>query len=65
MEKPSKTGTACVTPSPESRTKPVVRPEEYLSVLAGVRQIQEATHRLNTACTLVKKAGTLNVSKNT
>ena len=30
IEKPSKTGTACVTPSPESKTMPVVRPEEYL-----------------------------------
>jgi len=30
MEKPSKTGTACVTPSPESRTMPVVRPDAYL-----------------------------------
>ena len=30
MENPSNTGTACVTPSPESRTIPVVRPEEYL-----------------------------------
>lgn len=27
IEKPSKTGTACVTPSPESSTIPVVRPE--------------------------------------
>ena len=26
MENPSNTGTACVTPSPESRTMPVVRP---------------------------------------
>lgn len=31
IENPSKTGTACVTPSPESRTIPVVRPEEYLT----------------------------------
>jgi hypothetical protein len=31
IEKPSNTGTACVTPSPESRTIPVVRPEEYLA----------------------------------
>lgn len=30
MENPSYTGTACVTPSPESSTIPVVRPEEYL-----------------------------------
>ena len=30
MENPSNTGTACVTPSPESNTIPVVRPEEYL-----------------------------------
>ena len=31
IEKPSNTGTACVTPSPESRTMPVVRPVEYLT----------------------------------
>jgi len=30
MAKPSYTGTAWVTPSPESSTTPVVRPEEYL-----------------------------------
>lgn len=30
IEKPSYTGTACVTPSPQSNTIPVVRPEEYL-----------------------------------
>jgi hypothetical protein len=30
IENPSYTGTACVTPSPESRTRPVVRPDEYL-----------------------------------
>jgi hypothetical protein len=30
MENPSNTGTACVTPSPESKTMPVVRPEAYL-----------------------------------
>ncbi len=29
IEKPSYTGTACVTPSPESSTMPVVLPEEY------------------------------------
>lgn len=34
IEKPSKTGTACVTPSPESSTIPVVRPEEYLHLSA-------------------------------
>lgn len=31
IENPSKTGTACVTPSPESRTIPVVLPDEYLN----------------------------------
>lgn len=32
IENPSNTGTACVTPSPESRTIPVVLPDEYLWV---------------------------------
>ena len=40
MEKPSKTGTACVTPSPESRTIPVVRPEEYLQEQLGYSRIR-------------------------
>jgi hypothetical protein len=47
--KPSKMGTECVTPSPESKTTPVVRPVEY---------------KLSTACIDMYKAGTLNVSKN-
>jgi hypothetical protein len=37
MENPSNTGTACVTPSPESRTIPVVRPDEYLSSAGGIK----------------------------
>jgi hypothetical protein len=37
MENPSKTGTAWVTPSPESRTIPVVRPDEYLAHQPGIR----------------------------
>ena len=45
---PSYTGTACDTPSPESKTIPVVRPDAYSE---------------STACIEVKRAGTLNVSK--
>jgi hypothetical protein len=30
MANPSYTGTECVTPSPESKTIPVVLPDEYL-----------------------------------
>ena len=41
-------GTACVTPSPASRTTPVVRPVAY---------------RESTACSDTNSAGTLNVSK--
>lgn len=37
IEKPSKTGTACVTPSPESNTIPVVRPDEYLKGFKSIR----------------------------
>lgn len=44
---PWKTGTACDTPSPESRTSPVVFPDAYSD---------------STACTEVYRAGTLNVS---
>jgi hypothetical protein len=68
IEKPSKTGTACVTPSPESRTIPVVRPDEYLLKLIIGIQIWagngiKATHSDNTACTDINNAGTLKVSK--
>lgn len=46
--KPSKIGTECVTPSPESRITPVVRPVEQ---------------RLRTACIEMCNAGVLKVSK--
>mmetsp|Transcript_36071 Transcript_36071/g.58282 ORF Transcript_36071/g.58282 Transcript_36071/m.58282 type:complete len:207 (-) Transcript_36071:66-686(-) len=45
---PSYIGTACVTPSPESKTTPVVRPDAY---------------KLRTACKEINRAGTLRVSK--
>lgn len=48
IAKPSYTGTACETPSPESSTMPVVRPLAY---------------RDKTAWMDVCSAGTLNVSK--
>jgi len=35
IAKPSYTGTECVTPSPESMTTPVVRPEAYLPLTAS------------------------------
>jgi hypothetical protein len=41
IEKPSYTGTAWVTPSPESSTIPVVRPDEYLIAKA---QVSSRTH---------------------
>jgi hypothetical protein len=49
MANPWKTGTACETPSPESRTSPVVFPDAYSD---------------STAWTEVYRAGTLNVSNN-
>lgn len=63
IENPSNTGTACVTPSPESNTIPVVLPDEYLSSAPDHTELR-GTYKLSTAWTLVKKAGTLNVSKN-
>jgi len=41
IENPSKTGTVCVTPSPESRTIPVVRPDEYLQAKENQRKKKE------------------------
>ena len=35
---PSYTGTVCVTPSPESRTTPVVRPDAYRERIAWVEK---------------------------
>ena len=67
IENPSNTGTACVTPSPESSTIPVVRPEEYLLIPTLVntsRLVHSTTYSDKTACTEVNKAGTLKVSKN-
>ena len=49
MSIPSYTGTECVTPSPQSSTMPVVRPDAYKD---------------NIACSATYKAGTLNFSKN-
>ena len=37
IENPSNTGTACVTPSPESNTIPVVRPDAYLPIISKVQ----------------------------
>lgn len=68
IENPSNTGTACVTPSPESRTIPVVRPEEYLhrwsEPEAERTRMVPDTYRDNTAWTEIYRAGTLKVSKN-
>lgn len=44
MENPSNTGTACVTPSPESSTIPVVRPDEYLRISIIRRDARELTN---------------------
>jgi len=66
IENPSNTGTACVTPSPESRTMPVVRPDAYLQEMT-VRFYESLTFDTDndkTACTEVKRAGTLKVSNN-
>ena len=72
MAKPSKTGTACETPSPESRTMPVVRPEAYLSRRKRIDQLPRSlratrrreTNRARTAWMEMKTAGTLKLSKN-
>jgi hypothetical protein len=37
IENPSNTGTAWVTPSPESKTMPVVRPDEYLEIFSRLK----------------------------
>jgi hypothetical protein len=52
IENPSKTGTACVTPSPESNTIPVVLPDEYLSSVYGTstrRGDLQTEYSLNTS----------------
>jgi len=71
--KPSKIGTECVTPSPESKTTPVVRPVEYLCFFIknlfiffffSLFYLEIQTYKLRTACIDIYKAGTLNDSKN-
>ena len=62
---PSKTGTACVTPSPESSTIPVVLPDAYLMLRVSICHFVGCgkTDNAKTAWIVVNSAGTLNVSK--
>lgn len=64
-------GTACVTPSPESKTTPVTRPVAYLfqwkkhySIYTSCNIVEyENTYKLKTACIETKRAGALIPSK--